>query len=100
MSAITGHLRQRYGASPVHLIAHLIGFAIAAYALVVVAGGLQNALFPADHCGQARDVLHAYPRYHVLAVVTVAFQGHYSRFVDMAPGNWSPSSKHVPVDPK
>jgi uncharacterized protein len=58
--------------APARWITGAIPLAIAAYALVVVVGGLQNALFPADHCGQARDVLHAYPRYHVLAVVTVA----------------------------
>ncbi len=34
MSAITGHFKRRYGASPWHLIAHVIGFAIAAYAIV------------------------------------------------------------------
>jgi len=48
-----------------------IPLAIAAYVLVVVVGGLQNGMFPADHCGQARDVIRAYPRYHALAVVTV-----------------------------
>jgi hypothetical protein len=29
-----GHFKRRYGANPLHLIAHLIGFAIAAYAIV------------------------------------------------------------------
>jgi uncharacterized protein len=55
----------------VRWIAAAIPLAVAAYALVVVAGGVQNALLPADHCGQARDVIRAYPRYHALAVVTV-----------------------------
>ena len=57
--------------APARWITGAIPLAIAAYVLVVVVGGLQNALFPADHCGQAHDVLRAYPRYHVLAVVTV-----------------------------
>ena len=56
---------------PARWMAAAIPLAIAAYVLVVVVGGVQNALLPADHCGQARDVLHAYPRYHFLAVVTV-----------------------------
>jgi hypothetical protein len=34
MRSIVGHFKRRYGASPWHLIAHLIGFAIAAYAIV------------------------------------------------------------------
>jgi MFS family permease len=34
MRPIVGHFKRRYGASPWHLIAHVIGFAIAAYAIV------------------------------------------------------------------
>jgi membrane protease YdiL (CAAX protease family) len=49
-----------------------IPLAAAAYLLVVLVGGLQNALLPADHCGQARDVLRAYPHNHALAVIVVA----------------------------
>jgi hypothetical protein len=57
--------------APVRWITGAIPLAVAAYVLVVVVGGVQNALFPADHCGQARDVIHAYPQYHVFAVLTV-----------------------------
>jgi membrane protease YdiL (CAAX protease family) len=49
-----------------------VPLAAAAYVLVVLVGGMQNALLPADHCGQARDVLRAYPHHHALAVITVA----------------------------
>jgi membrane protease YdiL (CAAX protease family) len=49
-----------------------VPLAVAAYVLVVLVGGLQNALVPADHCGQARDVLRAYPGHHSLAVILVA----------------------------
>ncbi len=38
MSAISGRFKRLYGASPLHLIAHAIGFAIAAYALVQLLG--------------------------------------------------------------
>jgi hypothetical protein len=34
MRSILGHFRRRYGASPWHLVAHVMGFAIAAYAIV------------------------------------------------------------------
>lgn len=59
-------------AAPVRWIVGAIPLAVAAYVLVVLVGGVQNVLFPADHCGQARDVLRAYPGDHVLAVIVVA----------------------------
>ena len=38
MSAIIGHFKHRYGANPLHLIAHVMAFAIAAYAIVQLLG--------------------------------------------------------------
>jgi replicative DNA helicase len=46
------------------------------------------------------DLIIAKHRNGPMATVTVAFQGHYSRFVDMASDNWTASGKHVPASPK
>jgi hypothetical protein len=35
---VSGHFKDRYGASPLHLIAHVLAFAVAAYALVQLLG--------------------------------------------------------------
>ncbi|MGO9751994.1 MAG: hypothetical protein ACLP8S_25945 [Solirubrobacteraceae bacterium] len=38
MTAILGHFKRRYGASPLHLLAHIVAFAIVAYTIVQLLG--------------------------------------------------------------
>ena len=43
------------------------------------------------------DFIVAKHRNGPTSIITVAFQGHYSRFVDMAPKSWSPSASAATV---
>jgi hypothetical protein len=98
MSVITGHLRQRYGASPVHLIAHLIGFAIAAYALVQLLGEKHWVNFAGWFLAAA--VLHdlvLLPAYSVLDRVAHAFSRRLHARESAGDPRHQHETRHVPV---
>lgn len=73
MTALLGHFRRRYGASPLHLAGHLIVFAIAAFAIDRIASTASLAKLIALYVGLviAHDLVFV-PTYSILDRVTRA----------------------------